>query len=49
VLSRATLRIVAAWLTASLVLHLVWEIAQLLLYTIYREASRGYIAFAVAH
>jgi len=30
-------------------LNLVWEIAQLPLYTIWREASAGYIAFAVAH
>jgi hypothetical protein len=34
------------WLLA---LNLVWEIAQLPLYTIWREASPGYIAFAVAH
>lgn len=30
-------------------LNLVWEIAQLPLYTLWTEASPGYIAFAVAH
>jgi hypothetical protein len=30
-------------------LNLGWEIIQLPLYTIWREASPGYIAFAVAH
>ncbi|TMH31002.1 MAG: hypothetical protein E6H63_04385 [Betaproteobacteria bacterium] len=30
-------------------LNVAWEIAQLPLYTIWREASPGYIAFAVAH
>jgi len=30
-------------------LNLVWELAQLPLYTIWREASPGYVAFAVAH
>ena len=30
-------------------LNLAWELAQLPLYTIWREASAGYIAFAVAH
>lgn len=30
-------------------LNLVWEIAQLPLYTLWREAQPGYIAFAVAH
>lgn len=30
-------------------LNLAWEIAQLPLYTIWREASPGHIAFAVAH
>lgn len=34
------------WLFA---LNLTWEVAQLPLYTIWREASAGYIAFAVAH
>lgn len=34
------------WLLA---LNLAWEIVQLPLYTIWREASPGYIAFAVAH
>ncbi len=30
-------------------LNLAWELAQLPLYTLWREASAGYIAFAVAH
>ncbi|TMH64754.1 MAG: hypothetical protein E6H57_15690 [Betaproteobacteria bacterium] len=30
-------------------LNLTWELAQLPLYTIWREASAGYVAFAVAH
>jgi hypothetical protein len=30
-------------------LNVVWEIAQLPLYTLWREATPGYIAFAVAH
>jgi hypothetical protein len=34
------------WLAA---LNLAWEVAQLPLYTLWREASVGYIAFAVAH
>ena len=34
------------WLFA---FNLAWEIAQLPLYTIWREASAGYIALAVAH
>src|SRR5712691_13353985 len=34
------------WLAA---LNLLWEIAQLPLYTLWSEASPAYIAFAVAH
>ena len=34
------------WLAA---LNLVWEIAQLPLYTLWKEATPAYIAFAVAH
>lgn len=30
-------------------LNVAWEVAQLPLYTIWREASPGYLAFAVAH
>lgn len=41
--------IVRRYLPWIFVLNLVWEIAQLPLYTIWREASPGYIAFAVAH
>jgi hypothetical protein len=45
-----------AWLAAlrwylplTLAMHLAWEIAQLPLYTIWREGSAGEIAFAVLH
>ena len=38
-----------AWLLVSVLLHLVWEIAQLPLYTPWREASPVFIAWAVAH
>jgi hypothetical protein len=45
-----------AWLTAlrwylplSLAAHLAWEVAQLPLYTIWREGSAGEIAFALLH
>lgn len=41
--------IVRHYLPWLLVLNLAWEILQLPLYTIWREASRGSIAFAVAH
>jgi hypothetical protein len=34
------------WLAA---LNLAWELAQLPLYTIWRDASAGYVALAVAH
>ena len=43
------LRPLTAWLGVGLVLHLVWEIAQLPLYTIFRDAGTGFIAFAVFH
>ncbi len=47
---RAALSLIARrylpWLAA---LNLAWELAQLPLYTLLREASAGYIAFAVAH
>ena len=36
----------APWLLG---LSLAWEIAQLPLYTLWREATPGYMAFAVAH
>lgn len=44
-----TLRVLGAWLLASLVLHLTWEIAQLPLYTLWHEESPAYIAWAVVH
>lgn len=34
------------WLAA---LNLIWEAAQLPLYTLWKDASPGYLAFAVAH
>ena len=37
------------YLAASAVLHLVWEVAQLPLYTIWRTGSAGEITFAVLH
>lgn len=44
-----TLRVLGAWLLASLVLHLTWEIAQLPLYTLWHEERPTYIAWAVVH
>jgi hypothetical protein len=47
---RATLAFIGArYLPLLAGLNLVWEIAQLPLYTIWREASPRYLAFAVAH
>ena len=43
------LRVLGAWLLVSLVLHLTWEIAQLPLYTLWREETPAYIAWAVIH
>jgi hypothetical protein len=43
------LRVFGAWLVASLVLHLTWEIAQLPLYTLWHEEPPAYIAWAVVH
>lgn len=37
------------YLVASGVLHLIWEIAQLPLYTIWRTGTAGEIAFAIVH
>ena len=42
-------RPLAAWITIGLLLHLAWEIAQLPLYTIWRDAGQGLIAFAIFH
>lgn len=39
----------AAYLTISLFLHLLWEIAQLPFYTVWTTGSRGEIAFDVIH
>lgn len=43
------LRVLGAWVLVSVVLHLAWEIAQLPFYTLWREASPAFIAWAVAH
>lgn len=42
-------RVLGAWLLLSLVLHLAWEIAQLPLYTLWRESTPAFIAWAVVH
>lgn len=41
--------LVRRYLPALLAFSLVWELAQLPLYTLWREASPGYLAFAVLH
>lgn len=47
---RSALSLIARrYLPALAAFNLTWEIAQLPLYTIWREANAGYIAFAVAH
>ncbi len=46
---RATLRYVACWGAISTALNLTWEIVQLPLYTLFREANLATIAYAVAH
>lgn len=46
---RDWLSVLRIYLAASGVLHLVWEVAQLPLYTIWRKGSAGEIAFAVLH
>lgn len=45
----AAFRVLGAWVLASLVLHLAWELAQLPFYTVWREASPAVIAWAVVH
>lgn len=47
---RAALRWIALrFLPWMLVLNLAWEIAHARLYTIWREADSGYLAFSIAH
>ena len=46
---RAWLRALRVYLAVLMALMLAWEVAQLPLYTIWREASAGDIAFAVLH
>ena len=47
---RAALSLIAKrYLPLLAVMNLAWEVAQLPLYTIWRDASAGYIAFAVLH
>ncbi len=43
------LRIVGLYLFASAIGHLIWETAHVPLYTIWRDATPGQIAFAVVH
>lgn len=47
--ARARRFLARGYLPGLLLLSLAWELAQLPLYTIWREASAGYIAFSVAH
>lgn len=42
-------RAAVAWIGLALPLNLVWELAQLPLYTIWREATAAGIAYAVLH
>lgn len=42
-------RLLAAWVLYSFMLHLVWEVLQLPLYTLAEEASAGMVAWAVLH
>ncbi len=44
-----TWRPFAAWVGLSFLLHLLWETAQLPLYTIWLDPDTGHIAFAVFH
>jgi len=48
-LSMTLIRNVAAWAGFAFALNLVWEIAQLPLYTIYSAGTPKEIAFALAH
>lgn len=46
---KTLLRRALSWTAVSLLLHLAWESAQLPLYTIWRDSSAAYIAYAVVH
>jgi hypothetical protein len=46
---RSSLFVFSAWTILSLALHLVWEVAQIPLYTLWREAAPATIAWAVVH
>lgn len=46
---RSSLFVFGAWTLLSLALHLVWEVAQLPLFTLWREATLTAIAWAVVH
>ncbi len=48
-LVKAFARALLVWIGLALPLNLAWELAQLPLYTIWREATPGYIAYAVLH
>jgi hypothetical protein len=42
-------KVLLRWALLSGLLHFIWELAQLPLYTIFREGSSAQIAFAIAH
>lgn len=42
-------RVLRDWVLMSLVLHLAWEIVQLPFYTLWRESTPTFIAWAVVH
>jgi H+/Cl- antiporter ClcA len=46
---RGRLRALTTYLLSSVVLHLIWEVLQLPLYTIWRTGTPREIAFAIAH
>lgn len=46
---RLWIRVMGMYLAASAIGHLIWEILQIPLYTIWREGTAGEIAFAIVH
>jgi len=46
---RSSLFVFGAWTLFSLALHLVWEVAQLPLYTLWHDSAPAVIAWAVVH
>lgn len=47
--TRATVSMLLAWAFWSLLLHLGWEVAHVPLYTLWRDADIGYIAWSIVH